>query len=132
MNGIQYFRHTKPSNSFYLAPIGLTGVISRFSSKSFNPCDPTISPMFYPTPKCILEPLFFPNDLTIKSTGFNFFAYSIARYYHLQAILFCLLPTCGESPIGDLHTQSRKKFQGRLLLYKACRKFTQCCTQGSF
>ena len=53
----------------------------------------------------------FPNGLTIKSTGFNFLAYSIARYDHLQAILFCPLPTCGESPIDDLRTQSRKIFR---------------------
>ena len=47
----------------------------------------------------------------IKSTEFNFLAYSIARYDHLQAILFCPLPTCGESPIDDLRTQSRKIFR---------------------
>ena len=73
---LQYFRHTKPPNSFYSAQIGFTVVISRFSSKSFkyfpNPCDPTISPtFFYPTQKCILKPLIFPNDLTIKSTYQN-------------------------------------------------------------
>ena len=108
MTELEYFRHIKPSNSFYLALIG-SGVISRFSSKSFkyfpNPCDPTISPIFYPTQKCISESLIFTNDLTIKSTGFNFLAYSIARYDHLQVILF------GESPIGDLRTQSRKNFR---------------------
>ena len=60
----------------------------------------------------------FSNGLTIKSTGFNFLAYSIARYDHLQAILFCPLPTCGESPIGDLRTQSRKNFRDKFFFTK--------------
>ena len=116
MNRIAIFQAYQAFKFVLLSPNRINGVISRFSSKSFkyfpNPCDPTISPIFYPTQKCILEPLIFPNDLTIKSTGFNFLAYSIARYDHLQAILFCPLPTCGESPIGDLRTQSKKKISG--------------------
>ena len=62
MTELQYFRHTKLSSSFYLAPIGLTGAISQFSLKSFKsqPMRTDHFSDFYPTKKCILEPLILP------------------------------------------------------------------------
>jgi hypothetical protein len=137
---LQYFTYTKPPNSFYLAPIGLTRVISRFSSKSFkyfpNPYDPTISPIFYPTQKCILEPLILPQRFYLLNQQDLIFSPIQSRDMIILKrlfILFCPLPTCGESAANRRPSYSiQKKFQGRLLLYEACRRFKQWRTQGSF
>ena len=107
-----------PPTLFYLAQFGFVCFIFLFSSKLSsqlfrNPCDSSISPIYYSTRKCLSESLaysFPTNNLTQRlSSQHDFISHQVNNIFQRVCRH---LPTSGELQFWGLRTQSRYFFSG--------------------
>jgi len=115
VEGIAIIMLPLPPTLFYLAQFGFVCFIFLFSSKLSsqlfrNPCDSSISPIYYSTRKRLSEPPILSQRLILfkdyPANRMLFFTKSIAKNHIFQ--WFCRnLPTCSDLQICGLRTQSR-------------------------
>ena len=110
----QFIMLPLPPTLFYLAQFGFVCFIFLFSSKLSsqlfrNPCDSSISPIYYSTRKRLSEPPILSQRLILfndyPANRILFFTKSIARYNIFQWFSR-YLPTCRELQIWGFRMQS--------------------------